>query len=87
MNFFEFDANFLFVQVPDKRGVSAAQSEEAVNSKRKKKFLGRTTYADGYVDPKAAALAKRGEPEWLLMPASTERHGECQRLQAVVPKP
>lgn len=67
MNFFEFDANFLFVQVPDRRGVSAAQSEEAVNSKRKKKFLGRTTYADGYVDPKAAALAKRGEPEWLIV--------------------
>lgn len=52
--------------MPDKRGVSAAQSEEAVNNKRKKKFLGRTTSGDGYMDPKAAALLKRSEPEWLI---------------------
>ena len=37
-----------------------------MNNKRKKKFLGRTTSGDGYMDPKAAALLKHSEPEWLI---------------------
>mmetsp|Transcript_75489 Transcript_75489/g.151743 ORF Transcript_75489/g.151743 Transcript_75489/m.151743 type:complete len:267 (+) Transcript_75489:24-824(+) len=53
-------------QVPDKKGLSAAWVSSGADEGRRKKFVGRSTYADAFQDPRGASAFKTNEPEWLV---------------------